>query len=199
MRSPVLTFRMAALGAALLAVAAPAPCAASAPAPHITVQQVVTGEKFSAYTGEGPAIATPDKAILDKAMLSYVEIKTKAGRPYAYIAKDIKPEGKDATLVHARLLVTNPGHEKDLPFDLLDVGLRTKDAKRIGLGEGPIAFVKDKEALQLVEKEGSLVSVPPGQSKQVTFVFEVPKDSTSWMLTYEGKDVADLKEKATPG
>jgi hypothetical protein len=161
--------------------------------PDILLLQVVLGDKFSAYTGTGPATAPPSKAIVDdKNMVSHVTVESADGKPYSYIARDAKPGSEDATLLHVRLQIANQS-TTDRSFKLLDIGLRTAGAKMVGLGQGPVAFMKDDASMKLVQQEDKPLVVKPGEKKNVSYIFEIPKTSTSWVLTYKGEALADLK------
>jgi hypothetical protein len=183
--------------AVFLASASATAAGAADDSADIYLLQVVVGDKFSAYSGEGPATAPPSKAIVDdKNMVSFVTVEGADGKPYSYVAKDAKPGAEDATLLHVRLQIANQS-ATDRSFKLLDIGLRTPGAKMVGLGQGPVAFLKDDASMKLVEEEDKPVVVKLGEKKTVSYIFEIPKTSTSWVLTYKGADLAELKGRET--
>jgi hypothetical protein len=179
--------RALSVAASLIAgIAVPETPAAPAPPIGIVVRQVVSGEKFAGYVGDGPATALRKGRSSARRWFPTSSSRGADGKPSSYVAKDITTDVKGAMLLGVRVEVTN-GSDKDQPFDLLDLGLRGKGVKTIGLGEGPVAFVKDAKGLKLVKKVGKPSQLPPGKPTMFTYIFEVPKGSSTWNSPTRGR------------
>jgi hypothetical protein len=160
------------------------------------IHSVKIATNVSAYLGEGPAISPPPRLPFGGGGMSMIiMMKEDDGKTYSYMAGEITPTTNTALLV-VECSVKNVS-DTDEEFRPLDIGIGDERATLGALGAGDIPFAKDKAGLEKLRNTPPRI-IPPRQSRDFIYVFTVPKDTTSWKLTYKKTPLSDLKEKDRP-
>jgi hypothetical protein len=160
------------------------------------VHSVKTATNVSAYLGEGPAISPPPRLPFGGGGMSMIiMMKEDDGKTYSYMAGKVTPT-TNTTLLVVECSVKNVSGT-DAEFRPLDVGLGDERATLGALGAGDIPFAKDKAGWEQVRNSKPRI-IPPQESRDYIYAFTVPKDTSSWKLTYKAKLVSDLKPKDRP-
>jgi hypothetical protein len=187
------SFTHGALIAALaLSLVAARDARADEPAPlEVAIRSAIAGEQFSAWVGPGPATVPPPRAVEGDHMSAILSIEADDGKTYGYMAKEVRAKRPRAIMLEVSADVTNPA-DKEQPFRLLDVSVGGEDVVLAGAGSGRIAFVKGKDVWKKIAKTQKPEMIPPGETRKYTYLFELPKADSSWMITYAGEPVAKV-------
>jgi hypothetical protein len=140
----------------------------------------------TAYLGGGATIEPPPKVPGTGGGVPVFSMqREKSGDVSSQQAGEITAkEGTSLLIVH--LEVNNPSTTTQ-DFRPLEISIVDPTCKLTGLGAGSIPFAKqdaDWEKVRKAEPE----SIPSGKTWKYTYVFSVPKDSSSWNLAYKGTE-----------